>query len=73
MKEIEYYGEKFYAEACPCCGGEARLETVTGTGVVFRVYIECNNCGLRTKNVPVHPAYSAIGVAVNLWNKREEE
>lgn len=73
MKEIEYYGKKFYAKVCPCCGGEAKLETTTGTGMGFCVYIECDNCGLRTKNMPVAPHYSAIEIVVDLWNKRAEE
>lgn len=70
MKEIEYYGEKFYVKTCPCCGGEAKLDTVEASDIVLRVYITCDNCGLRTRPIPVAPQYSAIGVAVNFWNKR---
>lgn len=70
MKKLEYYGEKFDVKSCPCCGGEAKLDTVGDSNTVLRVYITCDNCGLRTRPIPVAPQYSAIGVAVNFWNKR---
>ena len=76
MKELEYYGEKFCAKVCPCCGGEAKFDFVQRdtpyVNSIVAVFVKCDKCGLRTRNVSVSPAYSAIGVAVDLWNKREE-
>ena len=78
MAEIEYYGEKYPVKLCPCCGGEARLglvrkQTYETGEIITHVYIICNECGMRTRNVTVSPAYSAIGVAVDCWNRRVEK
>lgn len=73
MKKLEYYGEKFDVKTCPCCGGEAKLNAVGNHDIVLHVYVYCNKCGLQTKTISVAPQYSAIAVAVDLWNKREGE
>lgn len=75
MKYIEYDGKKLCARSCPCCGGDAKLDLhFKDFGhVCTSVLIKCDNCGLGTREVQVGPAFSALDIAVALWNRRVDE
>ena len=55
-------------KACPCCGSqdvglESNYRADTGW---YRYYLECRNCGLRTRACP------RKGDPVRRWNQRQE-
>jgi len=57
---------KISLDACPCCGGIAKVQfEVYGTWV--RVF--CVKCGLSTLSVPCK--YVDPTPAVELWNRRQ--
>lgn len=67
---------KLVAENCPFCDGLAILyHDRTSTNQVTS-YVQCQDCGARTREVVISEAYSSDDEAMALWNTRyipEEE
>lgn len=62
--------EKQEIDNCPCCGGEAEIQRPSvGLGSSY-IYINCKNCGLRTRNVYASTDYCAEDEVIKLWNRR---
>lgn len=62
---------------CSCCGGRAEVKKSTrpdGYCSYSVVYVECNRCGLRTKDLDVDGYYDGERhtpeEAAELWNRR---
>ena len=64
---------------CPCCKGEAKIihnhDSFTDT---YGAYIECQECGLRTKEIDTTlkfgqhiPSYNPIDFLITAWNTRK--
>lgn len=64
---------------CPCCKGEAKIihnhDSFTDT---YGAYIECQECGLRTKEIDTTlkfgqhiPSYNPIDFLIKTWNTRK--
>ena len=54
---------------CPCCKGEAELETCTGNG---KIYIKCKTCGMSTARPRNLTDDATLESAVRQWNNRPE-
>ena len=53
-------------KTCPCCGGEARLNSRNDPGLgIFHYFVTCSKCGLETPRNFNDPAK-----AMNVWNRR---
>ena len=54
-------------KTCPCCKGEAELETCTGNG---KIYIKCKTCGMSTARPRNLTDDATLESAVRQWNNR---
>ena len=50
---------------CPFCGGEAKLEKVSGF-----VVAKCGDCGAESGVVGISAEYCANDKAIEKWNRR---
>lgn len=51
---------------CPCCGGVASIDTDWNF-----IWIECNECGIRTNHYDIDWDDDALYQASKTWNKRK--
>lgn len=56
---------------CPFCGGRAGLSSEGITNNY--VFVQCKDCGARTKGFRIVAEYAAMDVAINEWNKRTRD
>ena len=62
-------------KSCSCCGGKAKVKEsfhIDGYGG-HETYIECSQCGLRTKKIIADSCYyetHTLKKAAELWNRR---
>jgi hypothetical protein len=52
---------------CPCCGGVANIATDWNF-----IWLECNECGIRTTHYDLDWDEDALYQASKTWNKRNE-
>lgn len=52
---------------CPFCGGEAKLDHLVKSSIVY-----CKCCRVSTKGIDFSPEYASDKKAIEEWNKRAE-
>jgi Lar family restriction alleviation protein len=74
MTEYQIERQKIELKPCPFCGGEARLKKHQKLEQTW--YVQCNKCGIRTKNsvqAPYESWKDAMKCPVNQWNVRVKD
>lgn len=56
-----------YLRRCPFCGGDATFKELGGFRTVFQYIVECERCGIHTRE------YSTEDAAAEQWNTRQED
>ena len=56
-----------YLRRCPFCGGDAALKELGGFRTVFQYIVECERCGIHTREQSTEDA------AAEQWNTRQED
>ena len=56
-----------YLRRCPFCGGDATFKELGGFRTVFQYIVECERCGIHTRE------YSTEDAAAGQWNTRQED
>ena len=54
---------------CPFCGGEA----IFCSAFMDYAFVKCRKCGAKTDNIALSYEYSAKDVAIEAWNRRDDE
>lgn len=57
---------------CPFCGGKAEIKRYVEFAFE-QAYVECTDCGARTRMIDPSLKYCANDKAAELWNNREEK
>jgi Lar family restriction alleviation protein len=52
---------------CPFCGGEAKLDHVTHSSIVY-----CTECRASAKLIDFSPEYASDEKVIEAWNRRAE-
>ena len=56
-----------YLRRCPFCGGDAAFQELGGFRTVFQYIVECERCGIHTREQSTEDA------AAEQWNTRQED